>query len=155
MSAAAKAAGLFPGGHVPPELVGFATAVAGADDRKLHDLLLKKGDAQRAFEHRRQDRVGRLARLLAGAASQIGVHHPALNRPRAHNRDLHHEVVKIAGAKARKHRHLGATFDLKDANAVGPAEGVIDDRILRGDLGESLIGSTQIPRLFNKIEPFS
>jgi hypothetical protein len=44
------------------------------------------------------------------------MHHAALDRPGAHDRDLDHEVVEFARLQARQHRHLGAALDLEDAD---------------------------------------
>ena len=58
------------------------------------------------------------------------MHHLALNRSRPHDRHFDDEVVEIARPEARQHGHLGARFDLKDADGVGAANHVVHRAVL-------------------------
>jgi hypothetical protein len=54
------------------------------------------------------------------AAAQIGMHHVALDRPRAHDRDFNHKVVEAFRLEPRQHRHLRSALDLEHADRIGP-----------------------------------
>ena len=127
---AKELAAAFPRRHVAPELIGFAPRVPRPDDRDLHHLLLKQRDAESPFEDRPEFGVRRGDGFFAVSAAKIRMHHAALNRPRSHDRDLHHEVVKAARPEPRKHRHLRAAFDLKDPHGVGATHHVVNPGIL-------------------------
>ena len=60
------------------------------------------------------------------------MHHVALDRPRADDRDLDHEVVVRTRPEPRQHRHLRARLDLEHAHRVGVPDHVVDDRVLGG-----------------------
>jgi hypothetical protein len=62
-------------------------------------------------------RVGDL--FLAAAAGAGRVHHAAADRAGPHDADLDHEVVVVARAQARQHRHLRAALDLEHPDGVG------------------------------------
>ena len=79
---------------------------------------------------------GVVDRLKPGAPAQIGVHHVALDRPRPDDRHLDHEIIEFARAQPRQHRHLGAAFDLKDAERIGARQHLVDRRILGRHGGE-------------------
>ena len=68
--------------------------------------------------------------------AQIGMHHVALDRPRAHDRDLDDEIVEFARAQPRQHRHLGAALDLEHADRVRARQHAVDRRVLRRNDGE-------------------
>ncbi len=102
------AAAALPGAHRTAQRIGFAGAEAGRNDRDLHHLLLEDGDTERALQDL-PDLVTRIRhRLLEIAASQVGMHHVTLNRARAHDRDLDHQVVVLLRPQPRQHRHLRA-----------------------------------------------
>ena len=61
------------------------------------------------------------------------MHHVALDRPGAHDRDLDDEIVELARLEARQHRHLGAAFDLKDADRIGAAQHLVNARVFGRD----------------------
>ncbi|TSE33060.1 hypothetical protein Tchar_01868 [Tepidimonas charontis] len=111
-----------PGAHAAAQGVGLFGAEAGRQHRDLHHLFLKDRDPQRALQGcsqlgpRQGDGVAALHPLPRG---QIGVHHAALDGARAHDGQLHHQVVETARLQARQHAHLGAAFDLEDAHGVG------------------------------------
>src|SRR5204863_6364683 len=58
-------------------------------------------------------------RFFPGATRQIWMDHIALDRTRADDRDFNHDIVKTFRLQSRQRRHLGATFDLKNANGIG------------------------------------
>src|SRR5262249_52395104 len=88
-----EAALALPGGHRATQGIGFVAAEAGRDHRELHHLLLEDRHAERAVEHRAHG-FARIAHLLlARAPSQVGMHHVTLDRARAHDRHLDHEIV--------------------------------------------------------------
>ena len=59
------------------------------------------------------------------------MHHVALDRTGAHDRDLDHEIVELLRLQARQHRHLRAALDLEHADRVG----ALDHRVYAGLLG--------------------
>jgi hypothetical protein len=63
------------------------------------------------------------------------VHHVADDGARADDRHLHHEVVEALGPQARQGGHLGAAFDLEDADRVGFLQHVVHLAVL-GQMGE-------------------
>ena len=124
-----------PRGHRAAQLVGLARREARGDDRELHHLLLEDRHAERALEHALH-RVARIGdRLQALPALQVRMHHAALDRAGAHDRDLDDEVVEVRGLQARQHRHLRARLDLEHADRVG----ALDHRVDRGILGRDVL----------------
>ena len=49
------------------------------------------------------------------------MHHAALDRAGAHDRDFDDEIVEILRLEPRQHRHLRAALDLEDADGIGAA----------------------------------
>ena len=139
-------------------LIGLGGRKFGRIDGDLHRLLLEYRHAEGASENVLQlQRIVRRAgarvfhRLLPRPASQIGMHHVALDGAGADDGDLDHQIVEPAGAQARQHVHLRPAFDLEDADAVALAEYVVDPRILLRDarqgMGLSVVGFDQIEAL--------
>ena len=62
------------------------------------------------------------------------MHHAALNRPRPHDGDFNHQVVKTARLQARQHAHLRAAFDLEHTHRVGLADHVVSGGVFRRDV---------------------
>ncbi len=62
------------------------------------------------------------------------MHHAALNRPRPHDGDFNHQVVKHARSQTRQHAHLRPAFDLEYAHRVGFANHVVRGAILGRDI---------------------
>ena len=62
------------------------------------------------------------------------MHHAALDRPRAHDGHLDHQVVEVARPHARQHGHLRARFDLEHAHRIGLAYHVVHRRIFARDI---------------------
>ena len=87
---------------------------------------------QHLFDHR--TRIGH--GFLAAAPAQIRMHHAALDGTRPDNRHLDHQIVKAARQQARQHAHLRPTLDLKNAYRIGPADHVVNSRILGWDVGQ-------------------
>jgi hypothetical protein len=123
-----------PRGHRAPQVVGLARREARGDDRELHHLLLEDRHAERALEHalHRVVRVGDGLEALPPA--QVRMHHAALDRTGAHDRDLDDEIVEARGLEARQHRLLRARFDLEHADGIGPLAHRIDLGILGRDV---------------------
>ena len=133
-------AGLAPRSHVTTEAVRLAAAVARADDRDLHHLLLEERNAQRALEDRLQNGMRRVVLLVAAATPQVRMHHAALDRAGSHDGHFDHEVVELLRAKARQHRHLRAALDLEDAHGISTTERLVDLGVLSWDAREPLDG---------------
>src|SRR6266481_8969063 len=70
------------------------------------------------------------------------MHHVALDRSGAHDRDLDDEIVKFFRPEPRQHRHLGAALDLEHADRVGTRQHFVDLGLLRRNGGEREGGST-------------
>src|SRR5690348_4333373 len=112
------------GGHGPTQSIGFIGCEAGGDDRELHRLFLEERHAHRLaqnlFEFVGGTVFGRwrrkVYRFRARAPAQIGMHHVALDRTRAHDRYFDDEVVEFSRTKTRQHVHLRPAFHLEDAN---------------------------------------
>ena len=66
-------------------------------------------------------------------AAQIGMHHVALDRAGAHDRDLDDEIVERLGLEPRQHRHLRPALDLEHADRVGALDHGVDCRLLGRD----------------------
>ena len=58
------------------------------------------------------------------------MHHIALDRPGPDDRHLHHQVVELARAEPGQHAHLRPALHLEDAQRIGLAQHVVDERIL-------------------------
>ena len=123
--------GLAERGHGAAQRVGFVGGEAAGDHGDAHGLFLEERNAESLAEHLFEFGRWIIDRLLAAAAAQIGMHHAALDRPRPHDRHFDRQVVETARREARQHRHLGAAFDLEDAERIGAAQHVVDARILR------------------------
>ncbi len=122
-----------PGGHVAAQLVGLAGGVVGGDDGELHHLFLEDGHAQGFREHRLERRVRVDHLLLAGAATEVGVHHPAGDRPGPDDAHLDHDVVPDLRPQPRQHRHLRAALELEDAHRVAAPDHPEYRRVVVGD----------------------
>ncbi len=125
--------------HRPAQHIRFAGGEARRNNRQLHRLFLKQWHAQRLAQHlfqfvrRAVIGVGRgkFHRLAPLPPPQIGVNHFALDRPRADNRHLNRQIVKTARPDAGQHVHLGAAFNLENADAVAaPQHGINIGRII-------------------------
>ena len=119
------------GRHGAPELVGLAGREATGNDGDFHRLLLKQRHAHRLAENVLKFRLGIVDVLLALPATEIGMHHVALDGTGPDDRHLDDEIVELTRPEARQHRHLRPALDLEDAERVGPADHVIDLGILR------------------------
>ncbi len=65
------------------------------------------------------------------------MHHVALDRPRAHDGDLDHEIVEFAGAQPRQHVHLRTALNLEYAQRIPLAQHGIGFRVLARDAGKA------------------
>ena len=84
----------------------------------------------------RSSSEGKIDRLDAVAAAQIGVDHVALDRAGADDRDLDHQIVEGARLEPRQHRHLRPALDLEHADRIGAAQHLVDGGVLGRDGGE-------------------
>ncbi len=131
------AADMAEGRHRPAQLVRLRRGEFGRDDRQLHRLFLEQRHAIGLFQQIAQF-IGIVRRIGRGkfgffqprAATQIGVDHVAFDRAGPHDRDLDRKVVKLARAQTRQHVDLGAAFHLEHADAVAPAQHVVNGRII-------------------------
>ena len=114
------------GGHRATQLVGLAGRKASGVDGDLHRLFLEQRHATGPFQDRLKHRARVVDLLQAHAATQIGMHHVALDGAGPDDRDLDDEIVEFPRFQARQHRHLGARFDLEDAQRIGAADHVVD-----------------------------
>ena len=136
-------------GHRLAQAVGLGAGEPRGIERDLHRLFLENRHAIRPRQDRGQfigravARIGRRDhhRLVPAPPAQIGMHHVALDRPRAHDRDLHHQIIEFARAQPRQHRHLRAAFHLEHAQRIPPAQHVVDRRILARDGGQRQIAA--------------
>ena len=87
------------------------------------------------------DVVGVLAQLLA--ATHVGVHRPADDRPGPDDRDLDREIREVPRAHATHHLDLGAALDLEEPDRVARADAVEDLLVLVVDPRQ--IGHLAVP----------
>ena len=66
-----------------------------------------------------------------------------------HDRHLDDEIVEAARLQARQHVHLRAAFHLEHADRIGPAQHVVDGRIIARHVGQR---HRQTVMLFQKLE---
>src|SRR5262249_1522404 len=102
--------GKLEGRHALAELISLAGREAGADYGDLHRLLLEERHAERLAEHLLQFGLRIDDWLQPFAATQIGMHHVALDWAWPHDRDLDYQVVEGPGLDPRQHRHLRAAL---------------------------------------------
>ena len=117
--------------HRLAELVGFGRAEPRAVDRELHELLLEERHTERLLQARLRERMDIRDLLLTVAAPEVRVHRTALDRAGPDQRDLHHEVVEVAGPQPRQRGHLRPALHLEHADGVGRAQQVVDLVFLR------------------------
>ena len=148
------------GGHalatalVPHRLakrVRFAGREARGRDRNLHPLLLKEGDAKGSLENRFQRGMGVRHLFHAGTPSEIRMHHVAVDRTGADDRDFDDEVVKASRLETRQRVHLRATLHLKDADRVRGGEVVVDRLVVHVELREIDRDAARLPDVQNAL----
>ncbi len=129
------------GCHGPAQPVRFLAGEIRRSDGEVHRLLLEDRHAECLAQHvaqlvrvMRRGRRRELGRFLAAAAAQIGMHHVAFDRARAHDRHLHHEIVEFPGFKTRQHVDLGPALDLEHADTVALAQHVVDCPVFALDI---------------------
>ena len=105
--------------HRAPQIFGLPAGETGHHHRHAQKLLLEERHAERALEHRLEQRVVVGDGFAAGAAVEIGMHHLPHDRTRADDRHLHDEVVETCRLEPRQRGHLGARLDLEQAHGVG------------------------------------
>ena len=120
-----------PGSHRAAQMISFAGRKSGGGDCQLHHLFLEDWHTEGAFQHlsdffrRIDDRIDSLT------ATQIRVHHAALDRTGSNDRDFDYQIIETLRSEPRQHRHLRARFDLKYADRVGTRDHLVDFRIFR------------------------
>ena len=131
--------------HGATQAIGLHFGKFRRDHGEAHRLFLEQWHAKRLAEHAMQfvgrpmlrRRRGKTDFLMTGAATQIGMHHVALDRPGPHDGDLDHEIIKLARAQMRQHVHLRAALDLEHADGIALAQHVIDRLVLARDIGQA------------------
>ncbi len=130
--------------HGAAQTVGLAVGKPGRLDGQPHGLLLKERHAEGLLQNRlqfirramlrRRRRVGH--RLGPASSAKVRMDHVALDRTRAHDGDLHHQVVELAGLESGQHRHLRPALHLEDPDGIGLAEHLVDLWIVLRDVGD-------------------
>ncbi len=69
-------------------------------------------------------------RLPPLAATQIGMHHLGLDRARADEGNLDHQVGEAARLEPGNHVRLGPAFHLEDPHRLSPAEHIVHLRVI-------------------------
>ncbi len=77
-----------------------------------------------------------LDRRLALPPVEERVHHPAHDRPRPDDRDLHDDVVEDLRRVARQRSHLRTAFDLEEADRVRGVQHFVHLRVSRREMRE-------------------
>src|SRR5258707_14198180 len=95
-------------GHGAAELVCLSGGEACTFDRDAHGLFLEQRHSKRLAEHALKLRLGIDDRLLALAASQIGMDHVALHRARPDDRDPDEKTIELARLVSMQQRNRGA-----------------------------------------------
>ena len=124
--------------HRPAQPLGLADREARERDRHLEHLVLEDDRAERVAQRRLQRGV-LVGHLVCGIRAQplapldVGVDGAALDRPRAHQRHLHGEVVEVRRQRPRQHLHLGPALDLEDAGRLGALDRAPDLGVVERD----------------------
>jgi hypothetical protein len=124
--------------HCPAQLGSFAR-LQPAGAAQLDHLVLEEHHAQRVRQHRFQQRAtlrstGIADLLRAATASQVGLHHAALDRTGSDQGHRHRQVVERTGLQhGETGAHLGPGFQLEDTDRVASTEGVEDGRVVAGE----------------------
>ena len=135
--------------HRPPQPFRLPHAEPCQRHRHLQHLVLEDDDAERFPERLLQERmVGRrlVRRVFPQPLPPLDVRMDglALDRPRPHEGDLHHDVVERLGPGSEDRLHLRAALDLERA-----------DRVRVPDLRERLGVVQRDPREVDRLVPLS
>ena len=127
--------------HRAAQSFGLPRAEAGERHRHVQHLLLEDDRAVRLAERLLEQRmvVRRPERRVGAqqlAVLDVRVHGLSLDRARAHERDLHREVLEVLGPRAEEALHLRTAFDLERADGVGALDLLVDRRVLEIDARE-------------------
>ena len=139
-----ETAAAFPCRHCSSQAVGLAGCETRCHDRKLHDLLLKDRNTERALQDRLDLVAGVFDSLLAVPAPQVRMHHIALDRTWANDGNFDNEVVVTARPQPRQHGHLGPRLDLKNPHCVAPADHVVDQRVFSRHGGQGEFATIEV-----------
>ena len=93
-------------------------------------MLLKKRDAQSAFEDGLERRVHIVDLLFAHPAGDVAAEHLTHDRARANDGDLDDDVVKLFGSRLGQKVDLSSALDLKHPDRVGLLQSFIDERVV-------------------------
>src|SRR5262245_56838134 len=134
----------FESGHGAAEPIGFGRSEFRCHDWNTHDMFLEQRHAERFVQYLLEfigfAMFGRWRWkhdfLESLPASQIGMHHVALNRTRANDRNFDDEIVEFGRPQPRQHRHLSATFDLEYPDGVGALDHAVDRWVFVLDVEE-------------------
>ena len=127
--------------HRAPQSLRLADREAGERHRHVEHLVLEDDDAVRVAERLAQQLVvdGRhVVRVDPQPLARVDVrvHGLALDRPRAHERDLHGQVVEVLRLRPQQALHLRAALDLEVADRVRPLDVREDISVGERDPGE-------------------
>ena len=122
--------------HRAAQFLRLAAGEIRDDHRHAQQLLLKQRHAERALEHRLEQRMRVRHGLVAAPPRQIRMHHLADDGTGTNDGDFDDEIVEMLGLHARQRRHLRARLDLKHADRVGVPEHLVDGRIVGRQVGQ-------------------
>ncbi|MNQ36084.1 hypothetical protein D3C85_495960 [compost metagenome] len=140
-------------GHGAAKLVGLGGGEAGAFNGDPHGLLLEEGNAKGLAQHLLQLGPGIVDRLAAFATPQIRMDHVALDGTGPDDGHLDDQIIEGARLDPRQHGHLGAAFDLEDAQGVGLSDHGVGQGVLsrngRQVEGDALMFGQEIEAAFH------
>ena len=122
--------------HGPAQLLGLATGEAAHGHRHPQELLLEQRHPEGSLQDRLEQRVRVGDRLEAVSPAQVRVHHLAHDGAGPDDGHLDHEVVEALGLHAGQRGHLRPALHLEDPHRVGPAEPLVDLRVVRRQVGQ-------------------
>ena len=122
--------------HGAAEFFGFGAVEVGDDHGHFEDLLLEEGDAEGALEDGLEAGVDVVDGSFAIATVEVGVDHFADDGAGADDGDFDDDVVEAFGFHAGEGGHLGAAFDLEDADGVGALHHGEGGGVVFGEVGE-------------------
>ncbi len=121
--------------HRAAQPLGFADREARCRHGDVEHLVLEDDDTERVAQSL-AERLVQDRRLEGGIGAfrmpvlHVGVNRLALDRARAHERDLDGQIVEVLGARLQEALHLGAALDLEDADRVGALDLLVDTGVV-------------------------
>ena len=131
------------------QVVGLLRREARPHDGDPHRLLLEQRHAEGARRDLLEGRAERLGPLESLAAPDVGLHHAALDRARADDGDLDHQIVECLRLHARQEAHLRPALHLKHPDGVRPLQHLVGGRILLRHAGD---GQSRAPVALDQLE---